>query len=95
LASFLSLRSSAQNSWRSSTYRRSASEVIRARKREALLAATEAGLDTIAAAYARAWRPLRGQDKIAVRVDRVLRRRKVAKHFNLEITGVSHRLGVA
>ena len=30
-------------------------------------------------------RPLRGQDKIAVRADRVLARRKVAKHFTVEI----------
>jgi Transposase DDE domain len=57
----------------------------RARKRESLLAATEAGLAKIAAACARARRPLRGQDKIAVRVDRVLARRKVAKHFQVDI----------
>ena len=31
-------------------------------------------------------RPLRGKDKIAVRANRVLRRRKVAKHFTVEIT---------
>jgi hypothetical protein len=61
----------------------------RARKRESLLAATEADLEKIAAACARARRPLRGQDNIAVRVDRVLRRRKVAKHFTTEITGDS------
>ena len=60
-------------------------EAERARKRESLLAATEAGLAKIAAACARARRPLRGQDKIAVRVDRVLNRRKVAKHFITDI----------
>jgi Transposase DDE domain len=60
-------------------------EAERARKRESLLAATEADLGKIAAACARARRPLRGQDTIAVRVDRVLRRRKVAKHFQVEI----------
>jgi Transposase DDE domain len=60
-------------------------EAERARKRESLLAATEAGLAKIAAACARARRPLRGQDKIAVRVDRVLARRKVAKHFQVDI----------
>jgi hypothetical protein len=60
-------------------------EAERARKRESLLAATEADLAKIAAACARARRPLRGQDKIAVRVDRVLRRRKVAKHFQVDI----------
>jgi Transposase DDE domain len=60
-------------------------EAERARKRESLLAATEADLGKIAAACARARRPLRGIDNIAVRVDRVLRRRKVAKHFITEI----------
>jgi len=61
-------------------------EAERARKRESLLAATEADLAKIAAACARARAPLRGKDKIAVRVDRALRRRKVAKHFTTEIT---------
>jgi Transposase DDE domain len=60
-------------------------EAERARKRDSLLAATEADLAKIAAACARARRPLRGQDKIAVRVDRVLARRKVAKHFQVDI----------
>ena len=61
-------------------------EAERARKRESLLAATEADLAKIAAACTRARAPLRGRDKIAVRVDRVLRRRKVARHFTAEIT---------
>jgi hypothetical protein len=61
-------------------------EAERARKRESLLAATEADLEKIAAACARTRAPLRGQDKIAVRVDRVLRRRKVAKHFTVQIS---------
>ena len=60
-------------------------EAERARKRESLLAATEADLGKIAAACARARAPLRGTDKIAVRVDRVLSRRKVAKHFTVDI----------
>src|SRR5437762_3061928 len=60
-------------------------EAERARKRESLLAAAEADLGKIAAACARARRPLRGQDKIAVRVDRVLSRRKVAKHFTVDV----------
>ena len=60
-------------------------EAERARKRESLLAATEAGLGKIAAACARARRPLRGRDKIALRADRVLNRRKVAKHFVIDI----------
>jgi hypothetical protein len=64
-------------------------EAERARKRESLLAATEADLAKIAAACARARRPLRGTGNIAVRVDRVLRRRKVGKHFQVEITGDS------
>jgi Transposase DDE domain len=64
-------------------------EAERARKRESLLAAAEAGLAKIAAACARTRRPLRGQDKIAVRVDRVLNRRKVARHFTVQITGDS------
>ncbi len=58
----------------------------RARKRESLLTATEADLEKIAAACARARAPLRGRDKIAVRADRVLNRRKVAKHFTVQIT---------
>jgi hypothetical protein len=66
-------------------------EAERARKRESLLAATEADLAKIAAACTRARAPLRGRDKIAVRVDRVLRRRKVAKHFTTEITDDSIR----
>jgi hypothetical protein len=66
-------------------------EAERARKRESLLAAAEADLDKIAAACTRARAPLRGTDKIAVRVDRALRRRKVAKHFTTEITDDSFR----
>jgi Transposase DDE domain len=61
-------------------------EAERARKRESLLAATEADLGKIAAACTRTRAPLRGTDKIAVRADRVLTRRKVAKHFTVQIT---------
>ena len=61
-------------------------EAERARKRESLLAATEADLEKIAATAARDRRPLRGQEKIAVRADRVLRRRKVAGHFTTSIS---------
>jgi hypothetical protein len=60
-------------------------EAERARKRESLPAATEADLEKIAAACTRTRRPLRGQDTIAVRADRVLARRKVAKHFTIDI----------
>ena len=58
----------------------------RARKRRELLEATERDLATIAAATQRARRPLRGQARIALRVGTVLGRRKVGKHFTLEIT---------
>jgi hypothetical protein len=60
-------------------------EAERARKRESLLAATEADLAKITVATQRERRPLRGKDKIALRADRVLRRRKVAKHFTTSI----------
>ncbi|HEX6523212.1 MAG TPA: hypothetical protein VF070_24920 [Streptosporangiaceae bacterium] len=60
-------------------------EAERTRMRESLLAAAEADLGKIAAACVRARRPLRGTDKIAVRADRVLNRRKVAKHFTVDI----------
>ena len=58
----------------------------RARKRGELLAATENELDTIAAATRREKRPLRGTDKIALRVGKVRNHYKMAKHFDLDIT---------
>ena len=58
----------------------------RARKRDELLAATEKELDTIAAATRRDRRPLRGRDKIALRVGKVINKFKMAKHFTLQIT---------
>ena len=58
----------------------------RARKRGELLAATEKEFDKIVAATARQRRPLRGKDKIALRVGTVRNQYKVAKHFDLEIT---------
>lgn len=61
----------------------------RARKREELLAATEAKLDQIVQATQRPKRPLRGRDKIALRVGRVVNDHKVAKHFVLDITETS------
>jgi hypothetical protein len=57
----------------------------RARKRSELLAATEADLGEVKAAVERERQPLRGKDKIALRVGRVLNKHKVAKHFDLEI----------
>src|SRR6185295_12868667 len=58
----------------------------RARKRAALLAATEQDLAKIVAATRRARAPLRGRAQIALKVGAVLGRRKVAKHFGLTIT---------
>jgi hypothetical protein len=63
----------------------------RARKRADLLEATERDLAAIAAATQRAKRPLRGQARIALRVGKVLGRRKVGKHFTLEITDTRFR----
>ena len=58
----------------------------RARKRRELLAATEKELNTIAAATRRDKRPLRGKDRIGLRLGKVVNKYKVAKHFTLEIT---------
>jgi len=57
----------------------------RARKRRELLEATERELERIRAAVARAARPLRGQDRIGLRVGKVLGRFKMGKHFKLTI----------
>ena len=61
----------------------------RARKRVELLAATEAELAAIAQATARPRNRLRGQDKIGLRVGRVIERYRMAKHFELNITDTS------
>ena len=58
----------------------------RARKREALLDSTEKELEKIRKAVERERNPLRGREKIGVRVGGVLGRFKMAKHFRLEIT---------
>ncbi len=58
----------------------------RARKREALLAATEAELQKIADATRRARHPLRGADAISLRTGRAIARYRMAKHFALTIT---------
>jgi hypothetical protein len=63
----------------------------RARKREALLVATEKELEKISKAVARERRPLRGEAAIGVRVGRVLGRFKMAKHFRFEITDTAFR----
>lgn len=57
----------------------------RTRKRRELLAATEQELEKIAAATRRAKRPLRGKDKIGLKLGRVLGKHKMGKHFILEI----------
>ena len=57
----------------------------RARKREELLRATERELQKVETAVQRERRPLRGRDKIGLRVGRVLGRYKMAKHFTIQI----------
>ena len=58
----------------------------RAHKREELLCATEADLAKIAAAVLRPKRPLRGMDRIGLKVGRVIDSHKMAKHFDLKIS---------
>jgi hypothetical protein len=55
-------------------------------KRLSLLDATEAELDKIATSVKRESRALRGKDKIALRVGKVINKFKMAKHFIIEIT---------
>jgi hypothetical protein len=57
----------------------------RARKRQALLVATEADLGEVRTAVERERQALRGQDNIALRVGKVINRHKMAKHFELVI----------
>jgi transposase len=59
--------------------------IERARKREELLAATEKQLKEIVQATRRTRRPLRGKDKIGLRVGKMVDRYKVGKHFHLDI----------
>jgi hypothetical protein len=61
----------------------------RARKREALLAATEKELAKIAASVTRSRNPLRGADKIGLKAGAIVNKKKMAKHFELAITGAS------
>ncbi|HEM61273.1 MAG TPA: IS1634 family transposase, partial [Chloroflexi bacterium] len=63
----------------------------RRRKREDLLLATEAELDKVVAATRRAKNRLKGKDRIALRIGRVLGRFKMAKHFRLDIGDDSFR----
>ena len=57
----------------------------RRRKREALLQSTERELAKIATAVVRKRRPLRGKERIGLRVGKTLDRFKVGKHFRLAI----------
>ena len=57
----------------------------RAKKRQALLEATERELNKIVAATQRSRRPLKGEAPIGLRVGKVLHRFKMAKHFRLDI----------
>jgi hypothetical protein len=61
----------------------------RARKREELLAATEADLARIEASVKRQRAPLLGADKIGLKAGAVLGKRKMAKHFELTVTDAS------
>jgi len=63
----------------------------RARKRQALLLATERELEKIVVATKRKSRRLKGADKIGLRVGKVRNKYKVGKHFELEITARSFR----
>jgi transposase len=58
----------------------------RTRKRDELLEATEKTLSEIRAMTEKKRNPLRGQDKIALKVGAVLDRRHMAKHFDIAIT---------
>ena len=58
----------------------------RARKREALLVATERDLSRVVAATRRLTRPLRGKAEIGLAVGAVVDSHKMAKHFELVIT---------
>jgi hypothetical protein len=58
-------------------------------KREELLQATEKELDKVVAATQRQKRPLQGQDRIALRIGKVINRYKMEKHFLLTITDTS------
>jgi transposase len=58
----------------------------RTRKRRELLDATEEDLREIQARVRRAKRPLRGQDKIGLKVGAVINNHKMEKHFDVTIT---------
>ena len=57
----------------------------RARKREDLLRATEKELEKVAKAVCRPMRKLKGKEKIALKVGKVINKFKMAKHFHLSL----------
>jgi len=57
----------------------------RARKRKALLKAAEKKLEAVLKAVSRTKNPLRGKDKIGLRIGRELKSTKMQKHFELTI----------
>ena len=59
----------------------------RARKRKKLLKATEKKLDAVVKTVSHQKRPLRGKDKIGLRVGCDLKNTKTKKHFELTIQG--------
>ncbi len=61
----------------------------RARKRKELLASAEKKLDAVVKAVSRPKNPLRGKDKIGLRIGRELKSTKMQKHFELTIKGDS------
>jgi transposase len=63
----------------------------RVRKRQELLAATEKELNKIQTATRRLRNPLRGKDKIGIKVGKVIGRYKMSKHFRLIIEDASFR----
>jgi len=72
--------------------RNGALSMERARKREALLAVTEARLAAIQQRVGRQRRPLRGAAEIGQAVGKVLGASKVAKHFEVTITDDSFKV---
>ncbi len=62
---------------------------LRRHKRQELLEATEQELAKVVTAVMRTHRPLRGADKIGLRVGRIINRHKVAKHFTVRIDAES------
>ena len=84
LIAFLRGRSAGKQAYRRTHEKAQARAVERTRKRNELLAATEKKFEEIAAATKRPKRPLRGMDKIVMRVGRARNQYKMGKHFILD-----------